>query len=130
MVSLFIGFLVESKSEIRFRMASFSFSSSLMGKRVVRWPKRLNHKSISQNTNQFPKTQINFPKHKLIFQNTNQFSKTQINFPKHKSVSQNTNQFPKTQINFPKHKSITRNTNQFHESLISFLANRLGTTLI
>ena len=27
MASLFIGFLVESKSEIRFRMASFSFSS-------------------------------------------------------------------------------------------------------
>ena len=30
MASLFIGFLVESKSEIRFRMASFLFSSCLM----------------------------------------------------------------------------------------------------
>ena len=34
--SLFIGFLVESKSEIRFRMASFSFSSCLMHKRVAK----------------------------------------------------------------------------------------------
>ena len=33
---LFIGFLVESKSEIRFRMASFSFSSCLMCKRVAK----------------------------------------------------------------------------------------------
>ena len=33
----FIGFLVESKSEIRFRMASFSFSpSSVMRKRVAK----------------------------------------------------------------------------------------------
>ena len=61
----------------------------------LRWPKRLKHKSISQNTNQFPKTQVSFPKHKLISQNTNMFSKTQINFPKHKSISQNTNQFQK-----------------------------------
>ena len=46
MASLFIGFLVESKWEIRFRMASFSFSSCLMrkssGKRVAKseaiWP--------------------------------------------------------------------------------------------
>ena len=36
MASLFIGFLVESKSEIRFRMASFSFSSCLMPKRVAK----------------------------------------------------------------------------------------------
>ena len=36
MASLFIGFLVESKSEIRFRMASFSFSSCLMRKRVAK----------------------------------------------------------------------------------------------
>ena len=33
---LFIGFLVESKSEIRFRMASFSFSSCLMRKRIAK----------------------------------------------------------------------------------------------
>ena len=36
MASLFIGFLVESKSEIRFRMASFSFSPCLMRKRVAK----------------------------------------------------------------------------------------------
>ena len=36
MASLFIGFLVESKSEIRFQMASFSFSSCLMRKRVAK----------------------------------------------------------------------------------------------
>ena len=29
-------FLIESKSEIRFRMASFSFSSCLMSKRVAK----------------------------------------------------------------------------------------------
>ena len=46
------------------------------------------------NTNQFPKTQISFPKHKSISQNTNWFSKTQINFPKHKSISRITYQFP------------------------------------
>ena len=34
MASLFIGFLVESKSEIRFRTASFSFSPCLMRKRI------------------------------------------------------------------------------------------------
>ena len=54
------------------------------------------HKSISQSTNQFPKTQISLPK---------QFLKTQTYFPKHKSVYQNTNQFHKTQTNFTKHKS-------------------------
>ena len=65
------------------------------------------HKTISQNTNQFPKTQISLPKHKTISQNTNQFTKTQINFSKHKPISskhksvyQNTNQFLKTQTNF------------------------------
>ena len=65
------------------------------------------HKTISQNTNQFPKTQISLPKHKTISQNTNQFTKTQNNFSKHKpisskhkSVCQNTNQFLKTQTNF------------------------------
>ena len=70
-------------------------------------------------TNQFTKTQNNFPKHKSISQNTNQFTKTQNNIPKHKSVYQNTNQFLKTQTNFvetqislPKHKSISQNTNQ------------------
>ena len=36
MASLFIGFLIESKSEIRFRMASFSFSSRLMRKTVAK----------------------------------------------------------------------------------------------
>ena len=36
MASLFIGFLVESKSEIRFRMALFSFSPCLMHKRVAK----------------------------------------------------------------------------------------------
>ena len=36
MASLFIGFLAESKSEIRFRMALFSFSSCLMRKRVAK----------------------------------------------------------------------------------------------
>ena len=51
-------------------------------------------------TNQFTKTQNNFPKHKSISQNTNQFTKTQNNIPKHKSVYQNTNQFLKTQTNF------------------------------
>ena len=37
----------------------------------VRWPKRVNHKSVYQNTKQFPKTQIDFPKRKLVSQNTN-----------------------------------------------------------
>ena len=36
MASLVIGFLVDSKSEIRFRMASFSFSSCLMRERVAK----------------------------------------------------------------------------------------------
>ena len=36
MASLFIGLLIESKSEIRFRMASFSFSSCLMRKRAAK----------------------------------------------------------------------------------------------
>ena len=36
MASLFIGFLIESKSEIQFRMASFSFSSRLMRKTVAK----------------------------------------------------------------------------------------------
>ena len=36
MANLFIGFLVESKSEIRFRMALFSFSSCLIRKRVAK----------------------------------------------------------------------------------------------
>ena len=88
------------------------------------------HKTISQNTNQFPKTQISLPKHKTISQNTNQFTKTQNNFSKHKPISskhksvyQNTNQFLKTQTNFvetqislPKHKSISQNTNQFRRN--------------
>ena len=61
------------------------------------------HKTISQNTNQFPKTQNNFPKHKLVSQNTNRFLKTQINFSKHEAVCQNTNQFLETQTNFANH---------------------------
>ena len=74
------------------------------GQSQISLPKQ---KSISQNTNQFTKTQNNFPKHKSISQNTNQFTKTQINFSKHKPISskhksvyQNTNQFLKTQTNF------------------------------
>ena len=102
----------------------------------VRWPKRVNHKSvtktqnnfpkhksISQNTNRFLKTQINFSKHEPVCQNTNQFRETQINFPKHKLVSQNTNRFLKTQINFSKQEPVCQNTNQFCETQI----NGLGT---
>ena len=76
-------------------------------------------------TNQFTKTQNNFPKQKLVYQNTNQFLKTKTSLPKHKSflktktslpkhksISQNTKQFSRTQINFSKHKPILRNTNQ------------------
>jgi len=66
---------------------------------IIQWPKRVNHKSVYQNTKQFPKTQISFPKHKSTSQNTNRFLKTPISFPKHKSISQNTNQFRETQIN-------------------------------
>ena len=58
----------------------------------LRWPKRVKHKSVYQNTKQFPKTEINFPKHKSVYQNTNQFPKTQISLPKHKTISRNTNQ--------------------------------------
>ena len=36
MASLFIGFLVESKWEIQFWMASFLFSTCLMRKRVAK----------------------------------------------------------------------------------------------
>ena len=79
----------------------------------VRWPKRVNHKSVYQNTKQFPKTQNNVPKHKSISQSTNSFPKTQIDFSKHKSIYQNTNQFAKTQTNLSKHKPISRNTNQW-----------------
>ena len=91
--------------------------------RKLRWPKRVNHKSVYQNTKQFPKTQINFPKHKSISQNTKQFPKAQISFPKHKSISQNTNQFLKTRSSLPKHKPISRNTNQFRESQINGLGS-------
>ena len=59
--------------------------------RRIRWPKRVNHKSVSQNTNHFIKTQTNFSKHKSVYQNTKQFFKAQISLPKHKKVSQNTN---------------------------------------
>ena len=72
------------------------------------------HKSVYQNTKQFPKTQINFPKHKSVYQNTKQCPKTQIGLPKRKTISQkhklifqNTNQLSKTQINFSKHKPIS-----------------------
>ena len=91
---------------------------------ILRWPNRVKHKSVYQNTNQFTKTQNSFPKHKSISQNTNQFTKTQINFPKHKSVYQNTKQFLKTQINFPKHKSVYQNTNQFHRTQINFAKHK------
>ena len=57
------------------------------------WPKRVNHKSVYQNTKQFPKTQIDFSKHKSISQNTNEFAKTQTNCSKHKPISRNTNQW-------------------------------------
>jgi len=50
---------------------------------AVRWPKRVKHKSIFKNTNQYSKTQINIQKHKSIFKNTNQYSKTQTQEPKH-----------------------------------------------
>ena len=89
----------------------------------LRWPKRVKHKSVYQNTKKFPKTQVNFLKHKSVYQNTKQFPKTQISLPKHKTISQNTNQFSKTQISLPKHKSISQNTNQFRETQIK----RLGT---
>ena len=59
----------------------------------------LKHKTVSQNTNQFPKAQISFPKHKSISQNTNKFLKTRTSLPKHKPISRNTNQFRETQIN-------------------------------
>ena len=71
---------------------------------LIRWPKRVNHKSICQNTKQCLKAQTNFQKHKSVYQNTkkflkntNQFLKAQINLPKHKTISQNTNQFSRTQ---------------------------------
>ena len=66
-------------------------------------------------------SQISLPKHRTISQNTNQFPKTQISFPKHKSISQNTNQFLKTRTSLPKHKPILRNTNQFRETQINGL---------
>ena len=79
----------------------------------VWWPKRVNHKSICQNTKQCLKAETNFQKHKSVYQNTKQFLKAQINLPKHKTVSQNTNQFLKTQISLPKLKTISQNTSQF-----------------
>ena len=90
----------------------------------LRWPKRVNHKSVYQNTNQFSKTQISLPKHKTISQNTNQFPKTQISLPKHKTISQNTNQFTKTQNNFSKHKSVYQNTNQFLKTQTNFVKHK------
>ena len=82
-------------------------------------------------TNQFTKTQINFPKHKSISQNTNQFPKTQINFPKHKSnfpkhkyVYQNTKQFLKTQTNFVETQISLPNTNQFLKTQTNFVETR------
>ena len=78
----------------------YSLKSLSFPRGRVRWPKRVNHKSVYQNTNQFSKTQISLPKHKSISQNTYQFTKTQNNFSKHKSVYQNTKQFLKTQTNF------------------------------
>ena len=98
-----------------------SQSTNLNGSSVnlfeeVRWPKRVNHKSVYQNTKQFPTTQINFPKHKSVYQNTKQFPKAQVSLPKHKTISQNTNQFSKTQISYAKHKSFSQNTSQFRRN--------------
>ena len=81
---------------------------------------------MSQNTNQFPETQISLPKQ-------NNFSKTQTNFSKHKSIYRNTKQFLKTQTNFPKHKSVYRNTKQFLKTQTNFLetqTKRLGTCAV
>ena len=39
----------------------------------VWWPKRVNHKSICQNTKQCLKAETNFQKHKSVYQNTKQF---------------------------------------------------------
>ena len=66
----------------------------------VWWPKRVNDKSICQNTKQCLKAETNFQKHKSVYQNTKQFLKAQINFSKHKSVYRNSKQFLKTQANF------------------------------
>ena len=77
-------------------------------------------------TNQFTKTQINFPKHNSVYQNTKQFPETQINFPKHKSVYQNTEQFLKTQISLPKHKTISQNTNQFRRNTNQFTKTEIN----
>ena len=88
---------------------------------VVRWTRRVNHKSVFHNTNQFHKIKISLPKHKSISQHISQFTKTQTeqflktktNFPKYKSVYQYTNQFSKTQTNF-------QNTNQLLKTQTNF----------
>ena len=84
----FIAQLVEHRTGIA-EVTGSNPTVAQKGQTQISFPK---HKSIYQNTNQFPKTQISLPEHKTISQNTKQFSKTQINFSK-------------TQINFAKHKS-------------------------
>ena len=102
------------------------------GQSPISLPKR---KSISQNTNQFTKTQNNFSKHKSVYQNTKQFLKTQISLPKHKTISQNrnrfrrnTNQFTKTQINFSKHKPISSKHKSKDWALALLLSENLERT--
>ena len=99
-------------SDVYVMAKSSSFKQVRLYVQLLRWPKRVKHKSVYKNTKQFPKTQISLPKHKSCYQNTNKFTKTQNNFLKHKPIFQNTNPFTKTQINFTKHKPISRNTNQ------------------
>ena len=95
-----------------------AFRPVLQPHRIIRWPKRVNHKSVYYNTKQFHKTQISLPKHKTISQNTNQFTKTQNNCSKHKSVCQNTN-------HFSKRKPISRATNQKTTHLLERLIPKI-----
>ena len=69
------------KSELQmFLLISGGHIGGLKRYTNIRWPK-------SSNINQFPKTQISFPKHRTVSQNTNQFPKVQNSFPKHYPVS-------------------------------------------
>ena len=85
-----------------------AFRPVIQPHRIIRWPKRVNHKSVYYNTKQFHKTQISLPKHNTISQNTNQFTNA-----KHKLVYQNTKQLLKTQISLPKHKSFLKTQTNF-----------------
>ena len=103
-----------------------AFRPVIQPHRIIRWPKRVNHKSVYYNTKQFHKTQISLPKHNTISQNTNQFTNA-----KHKLVYQNTNQFTKTQNNCSKHKSVCQNTNHFSKRKpISRATNQKTTHLL